>query len=209
MYGLDMREVALNISLNEIGDGNHTGGLKLFPLQPVIQSCTGAEIETIELLEQRQTLDPVYEGEGVYGGDVAGPVFREIADKCFAARVELHDPMNLRRKPLLAERQLPSFDIGNREDMQQVLGFLGLPYYGRPESEMAVVMAHTDSLFLERRTLPEGVVPSVVGMGLRDALFILENRGLKVEVDGYGKVVRQSIRPGTKARGQTVRLVLG
>ena len=37
----------------------------------------------------------------------------------------------------------------------------------------------------------------------------LENRGLKVEIDGFGKVVRQSIRPGTKARGQTVRLVLG
>jgi cell division protein FtsI (penicillin-binding protein 3) len=45
-------------------------------------------------------------------------------------------------------------------------------------------------------------------MGLREALFVLENLGLKVEVDGYGKVTRQSIKPGTPVRGQTIRLYL-
>ena len=45
-------------------------------------------------------------------------------------------------------------------------------------------------------------------MGLRDALFILENRGLEVTVGGVGKVVRQSLIPGTKIRGQQIKLYL-
>jgi len=43
---------------------------------------------------------------------------------------------------------------------------------------------------------------------LRDALFILENRGLKVQFSGMGKVARQSIRPGTRINGQTIKLTL-
>ena len=61
-------------------------------------------------------------------------------------------------------------------------------------------MASTSSLKL--------AMPSVVGLGLRDALFVLENKGLKVEVDGYGKVARQSLRAGTVIQGQTVKLTM-
>ena len=42
-----------------------------------------------------------------------------------------------------------------------------------------------------------GVVPNVVGMGLRDALYCLERVGLKVEFKGNGKVVSQSLAPDT------------
>jgi cell division protein FtsI (penicillin-binding protein 3) len=41
------------------------------------------------------------------------------------------------------------------------------------------------------------IVPDVSGMGLDDALFLLEKCGLTVKVSGYGKVVEQSIEPGT------------
>jgi cell division protein FtsI (penicillin-binding protein 3) len=45
-------------------------------------------------------------------------------------------------------------------------------------------------------------------MGLRDAIYLLENRGLKTIVRGSGKVLRQSILPGTRINGQKVTLYL-
>ena len=54
------------------------------------------------------------------------------------------------------------------------------------------------------------VVPDVLGYGLRDALFRLEGMGMKVDVHGAGRVVRQSVKPGTKAkRGDAITIYLG
>jgi len=47
------------------------------------------------------------------------------------------------------------------------------------------------------------------GMGLRDALYILENRGYRVRVQGAGMVKRQSISPGVRAaQGATILIEL-
>ncbi len=57
--------------------------------------------------------------------------------------------------------------------------------------------------------LAEGVMPSVYGMGLRDAVYMLESGGVKVESSGLGSVWRQSVRAGTKIkRGESVKLQL-
>lgn len=145
---------------------------------------------------------------GIYGSDVAGPVFREIADKCYYSIVELHDPLNNGPRPVLAGANLPGGNAGNSKELLSILDFLELPYYGTVDGEMAVVRAQSDSLIIENRRLPEDKVPSVIGMGLRDALYALENRGLRVRISGVGKVVSQSVMPGTRARGQTVAIRL-
>src|SRR5690606_39949661 len=46
----------------------------------------------------------------------------------------------------------------------------------------------------------EGVVPDVLGMGLSDAIFTMENAGFKTKVSGWGKVVSQSLVAGTKLK---------
>jgi cell division protein FtsI (penicillin-binding protein 3) len=52
-------------------------------------------------------------------------------------------------------------------------------------------------------------MPDVEGMGLRDAVYILENKGLKVYVEGYGKVYYQSSPPGVEIiKGNVVILRL-
>ena len=54
-----------------------------------------------------------------------------------------------------------------------------------------------------------GLVPNVVGMGLRDALFILENHGLRVNVVGTGMVSQQSLKANTRyARGNSITIKL-
>lgn len=146
---------------------------------------------------------------GFYGADVAGPVFREIADRIYATNLELQEPLNLENKKPLAAGQLPTYDSGFREDLQAVLNYLDIDYFKGGSSEIAILQAQSDSLVIRNRAVSNAdQVPNVTGMGLRDALYLLENRGLKVQVDGFGKVTRQSILPGTRAHGQTVKLFL-
>ncbi len=53
------------------------------------------------------------------------------------------------------------------------------------------------------------IMPKVVGMSAMDAISILENMGLKVQVNGVGKVTEQSINKGVKVRkGTTIYLKL-
>mgnify|MGYP000473182137 CR=1 FL=1 len=146
---------------------------------------------------------------GFYGADVAGPVFREIADKVFARTIDLKAPINRTLKPALASNTMPTYDSGTRADIQTVLDFLEIPYYRGGSNEIAVLQAKSDSLVVMNRTVAnDKTIPNVTGMGLRDALYLMENRGLKVQVQGFGKVTRQSILPGTRARGQNVKLFL-
>lgn len=59
--------------------------------------------------------------------------------------------------------------------------------------------------------LPEGrnVMPDVRGMGLKDALFLLESRGLKVRFSGQGTVTQQTISAGSRiVPGATVTITL-
>ena len=52
-------------------------------------------------------------------------------------------------------------------------------------------------------------MPDVVGMGLKDALFLLESRGLRVQTEGHGRVVSQSLPPHVRVRdGETVSITL-
>ena len=52
-------------------------------------------------------------------------------------------------------------------------------------------------------------VPDVTGMGLKDAIYALENNGYRCEYEGIGHVVRQSHKPGEKyAKGEKIRLTL-
>jgi cell division protein FtsI (penicillin-binding protein 3) len=58
-------------------------------------------------------------------------------------------------------------------------------------------------------SLTEGLMPNVVGMGLRDALYMLENSGVRVRYTGRGKVAKQSPQPGVRiSRGATVAIQL-
>ncbi len=161
--------------------------------------------------------DPVYScvvvirnptQNGFYGGDVAGPIFREIADKCFAQKIELHRALNERPKPTLVSKQLPTYSVGNRTDLMKAMDYLNLPYETHTDTDWAVLKSESDTLNVFKRSISEEVIPNVVGMGLRDALFILENLGLEVVVNGVGKVSLQSIKSGTKVQGQTIKLTL-
>jgi cell division protein FtsI (penicillin-binding protein 3) len=62
---------------------------------------------------------------------------------------------------------------------------------------------------IEAAQVYKGFVPDVNGLGLKDAVYLLEKEGLHVQVEGKGKVQVQSVPAGTKAlKGQTIILQL-
>lgn len=145
---------------------------------------------------------------GYYGSDVAGPVFREIADKIYFSSIDLHPAVNKKDKPVLVQAGLPGFDFGSSKDIQHLIEYLEIPFKGHFDAKWTVLQGNKDYLDIKKPNIQQHKVPSVLGAGLKDALFILENKGLKVTIDGVGKVVHQSIHPGTKTNGQTIHLIL-
>jgi cell division protein FtsI (penicillin-binding protein 3) len=130
-----------------------------------------------------------------YGSLVAGPVFGEIADKIYAHSMDIHPIANLKRTS-----QTPIVKNGYRQDIKDVLNKLGISSNtaSREDSESEWVRSTKKDkyLLLSRQDYASNKIPNVYGMGLRDALFLLEERGLKVEVRGYGKVSSQSLLAG-------------
>jgi len=63
-------------------------------------------------------------------------------------------------------------------------------------------------MLIDKKRISKSMVPNVKGMGARDAIYVLENLGMNVAVDGVGKVVKQTIKPGSKIKGQDITIYL-
>ena len=87
---------------------------------------------------------------------------------------------------------------------------MNVPVKDNASQSPYVVTSTTDkNVTLGSKNIDGGVVPSVIGMGLMDALFILESQGLVVKVIGSGVVKNQSLNPGTKlSKGKLIILDL-
>lgn len=142
-----------------------------------------------------------------YGSAVAGPVFREVADRIHA--------LDVQSRPLHAAvvvRDSSAFQwSGWGPDFRYIAGRLGVVSEdSSSESRWASLTYAPDRSVGRRLAVRKGVMPSVTGMGLRDALYLLENLDLRVVPVGSGKVNSQSIPPDTPVqKGQTVVLTLG
>lgn len=128
------------------------------------------------------------------GSQVSAPVFREISDKIFATQVHLHNHPS--ETELLA--YLPSFRNANKEDVQNIYAAFDCNIQDMSQSNWVRATVQSDTVNLNSKEFIENLVPDVVGMSLKDALFVLENSGLKVRFTGRGIVRRQSLKAGTR-----------
>jgi len=143
-----------------------------------------------------------------YGGYVAAPVFREIADKVVSNCIDMHEPANTREK--FYADMLPNAKGGFRHDVSKLYETIGVSCNYDQDNEWIYAQQRDNSVDLMPRSVKEGIVPDVRGMGLRDALYLLENEGLRVRFIGKGKVKSQSVRYGTPSiRGSEIFLELG
>lgn len=141
------------------------------------------------------------------GGTMAGPVFKEIAERVMARvgslTVKSFQPDSFRT-------QQPQVAAGNMADLDKALKGLEFKFY--EQKELKWVTAEVDSSFsvkFKPYKYKPNTVPNVKGMGLKDAIFMLERVGLKARVQGRGKVYRQTISSGSKVpKGGVIELYL-
>jgi cell division protein FtsI (penicillin-binding protein 3) len=139
---------------------------------------------------------------GVYFGNVvAGTVFKEISDKVYATRFfRIY-------KPETKDNIKPSApDAGNgyRADINEVLKNLDIKYRRTADDDWVVTRESGDTVSLSGLKMQPGLVPDVRGMSLRDAVYLLENNGLRVKISGKGKVLRQSPEHGARYNEETI-----
>ena len=78
------------------------------------------------------------------------------------------------------------------------------------ENDWSTIEKHNSVAIIKPKEYAGKVVPDVTGMGARDAVYLLESKGLRVVVQGRGIVKRQSIPAGTDSiKGQVILLHLG
>lgn len=148
-----------------------------------------------------------------YGGTLAAPVFRMIADKIFVAGIgSLDIPEDTLEQRKDKRRPLPGkYTVAANYKM--LMKAMGKQVYNR-ETEPAsrIVRVDTDSMdrirFMQESVF-RGIVPDVRGMALKDAVYLLENEGMQVLLEGRGLVRQQSVEPGRKIiKGQMIKLQL-
>lgn len=145
-----------------------------------------------------------------YGGTLAAPVFRMISDKIFASGMgRWDDPLDS-----IARKGQPTIAANlaaTGQNYRRLLTSLGktpqLLADGRTVARLYVDSSR--KIVVEPRGVYHGLVPDVKGLGLKDAVYLLENEGLKVTIQGRGKVEGQSLAPGTRiTKGQRIILML-
>ena len=143
-----------------------------------------------------------------YGAAVAGPVFKEVADKLMSER-GMNTPLPA-GTPVWKKDSAQFYYAGSVGDMKEVTKTLGLTYKDSSgKSDWGRLYASIDRPVMNKETISRGTVPDVKGMGLKDALYLLESMDLRVAAKGRGKVKTQSMAPGSAlAKNQMITLEL-
>ncbi len=141
-----------------------------------------------------------------YASSVAAPVFKEIADKVYSTQLDIQ------QNRLLAylDNSTPLAKTGKQSDLLYIYRSLNLPVVVTDSvDEWAVTLPEENDVVLRTRRITHGIVPNVIGMGAKDAVYILEKIGLTVRLHGKGTIIKQSISPGsTITKGREIVLEL-
>ncbi|MCC8088595.1 MAG: transpeptidase family protein [Rikenellaceae bacterium] len=145
-------------------------------------------------------------GANYYGGSLAGPVFKAIAERVYGSNIDWRQPVTEKEK----KNEIPVVKSGDIKYINTVLNDLTLPYEQRRglRGDAAVIK---DSLGIKVDTVAyrPDLIPDVRNYGLRDAINVLEGMGLKVSFTGKGKVSKQSLPAGSPVKkDQNIHLTL-
>jgi cell division protein FtsI (penicillin-binding protein 3) len=141
-----------------------------------------------------------------YAALVAGPPFREIADRIYASDMQMYNEVSDR---LVGNTKSPEAKSGQTKDVKRVYNAFGIKALYAAKSDYFNSVDTSNGVVYEEYSAVKGSMPNVNGMGLKDALYLIGNAGLKAQVKGSGKVVSQSIPAGSKiGKGLSVQIEL-
>ncbi|MFO7722499.1 MAG: penicillin-binding protein [Bacteroidales bacterium] len=135
-----------------------------------------------------------------YGGHIAAPVFKTIADRIYASYLDINHESAFAFKTFT----FPEAGAGMNREKQMLLKQLGINVIDSSYHNIWVQTTPvTEAVMITPRTVAEGVMPDLRGMHLKDALYLLERQGAKVSIHGRGRVVSQSVPSGSQLRRGT------
>lgn len=159
--------------------------------------------------------DPIYScivvvsapSKDIYGATVSGTVFTSIANKVFASSLKYHKAVNGTKNKEVDK--LPISMDGSRYDLLSIYRMLNIPFASTTNAEWIRTDGKGQKVKTEKISIKEGHIADVRGMSAKDAIYVLETQGLKVKMAGFGKVVKQSIAPGTEIiNGKRIEITL-
>lgn len=133
-------------------------------------------------------------------GAISGGVFKTIAERVYAQSPLINtDPFS----EGVGDDRIPITKDGHWESLRRVLKDLDIPYVEtHPDKRDDVTWAFSEGrkndVQLKPHRISGNFVPDVRGMGAKDAIYILENIGMRVSFTGKGRVVTQSKSPGER-----------
>lgn len=144
----------------------------------------------------------------IYGADVSGRVFKEISDRIyshFLSKSALKSPAN-------PDTSLYNYQ-GMKNDLTSIFNYMNITYTDSATSgtwRSLQFKNNSAGLYYSQPVMvAQNITPDVTGMGLKDAVYLLENKGFKTTVSGRGRVFLQSVQPGTAvSKGQKISLML-
>ena len=143
-----------------------------------------------------------------YGASVAGPVFKEIADRLYSTYIQ----NKLDIAPVFAVKDSSLFNYSiSKISLQTIAKQLSIPYQDSSiaSNNWIQLEGKGKNLKAAAQVFSDTTMPNMTGMKLQDALWLCEKKGLLVKCVGKGKVVKQSIAQGeTIIKGQQIQIDL-
>lgn len=141
-----------------------------------------------------------------YGNRVSGTVFKDIADKIYATHLDIQGE-RIEEKDITTP---PAYVVGKRNVLNTLYNTMGYVIPNQEiNAEWVVTLPRENKLQYGQKRFRKNIVPNVMGMSAKDAIYILEKAGLKVIIHGKGKVSRQSIQAGIRVKqNRTIRVYL-
>ena len=146
------------------------------------------------------------------GGSMSGKVFHDIAEGIMAQSLKL----DVKDAKDSASIFVPDVKNGNVLAADYVLTHLGIktntnwsgsyangnPIWGKAER-----IGSRSIKLIKEKQYGKGTVPDITGMGARDAIFCMESRGIRTRIHGRGKVIKQSLMPGTPVKKGSICII--
>ena len=142
------------------------------------------------------------------GAGVSAPVFKEISDRAVAIMAR---EIEMDGGDVQEVGTAPKAKNGYVKDLTKVCRELGIDVSDLSSGEWVKVetSAEGGELKITDLAIKQNLVPNVVGMGVRDAVYLLESMGMRCVVSGIGRVYSQSVPVGSKiVKGSEVNLRL-
>lgn len=135
-----------------------------------------------------------------YGNLVAGPIFKAVSDKVYASAFDINQNYYDKKRDGLSNR-IPICKSGVQDDIITVLNKLNINSRRADNYTLVHAVSSEKQVVMKPLTDEENIMPDLRGMGLKDAIYILEKRGIQVRIKGKGMVRQQSVIPGSTLSG--------